>query len=718
MNSRFVQIMSGVSARIFILVIGIGVMFLASLLVLETRREYEQLLLQRQQTAITRTMLSARNLEDQLRSASIAELTRLVTEIEAIPEVDDVVLEHSGRDLVLRGNTDHSRNSDNPYVEEQQEVQQLKNTVIRMTNGNLVVAEPLLQENSAVGSLVVRYRLPNIADTVWPILKAHGAIWSMIFIAGVFLALRLAKQICGPLSRLAVTIAKTSGEDSGDQIEIEGPMEVRQVATAFKSVVKRLKENIEQVYELAYVDRVTQLPNREFFRKELERAIHRSCRRDANGALLFVDLDGFKRVNDVHGHDIGDQLLLQFSERLGNVLRAEDLIGLKTVDNFDLEDEEEGEENKQMLARLGGDEFTVLLSEIRHERDAAIVAKRIIDSASEPFEFDGTKITIGASVGIGTFPRDGSDYQSILKSADMAMYKAKQEGKNTYRYYSEELNREASSRMQIESDLREALDANQFELYFQPKIDCETGRPRAVEALLRWNHPTKGMMQPLEFIPIAEDCGLILPIGRWVLEEACRHLVKFEELKLDLTVSVNISSPEFERADFSDEVMDVLKKTNADPRKLELEITESMAMQNPDRALSHFHVLKILGIRFAIDDFGTGYSNLSQLSRLPFDVFKIDRSFVEMLTSRDDEHGRTIVRTILGMAKSLNYETVAEGVETISQLEFLIEYGCNYAQGYYFARPMAARDLIDWCHGWKNKQDFEIAGMLRQGLVS
>jgi predicted signal transduction protein with EAL and GGDEF domain len=469
------------------------------------------------------------------------------------------------------------------------------------------------------------------------------------------------------------------------------------------------------------VDRTTQLPNREFFRKELTRAIRRAVRQKVTGALLFVDLDGFKRVNDTHGHDAGDMILSQFSERLANVLRAEDLIAFKAMNAMETEagDSEKANKNKQMLARLGGDEFTVLLSEIREATDAATVSQRIIDAVSLPFDVNGTKVNIGASVGIAIFPKDGSDYQTILKSADMAMYQAKEEGKNTYRYFSEELNQEAARRMEIEQDLRVALENNnELELYYQPKIHCGTALPKSAEALIRWKHPEKGMIQPLDFINVAEDCGLILPLGRWILLQACQQLKKFEDAGIDISIAVNISTAQFERPDLSNIVIEVLEETGANPANLELELTESMAMQNPDIALNHINILKKLGVRFAIDDFGTGYSNLSQLSRLPFDVFKIDRSFVDKLTNRDDEHGRVIVKTILGMANSLNYETVAEGVETISQLEFLTEYGCTYAQGYYFARPMPSQEFTQWYTAWKKQDKSVMAAMMRQGAAA
>ena len=587
-----------------------------------------------------------------------------------------------------------------------------------------VVAVVLTAAN-VFGLFLLNHAGLDVGASIWSVIASNLIVSIPVLGLGLVVAAVLVNQITGPLRRMTRSVNQVSDGEIDQKIELEGPREIRQLGGAVATMLTTLKQNIEQVHELAYVDRITQLPNREFFRMELTRAIKRAARQKTNGAVLFVDLDGFKRVNDTYGHDIGDQLLSEFSERMGTLLRAEDLIGYDSVNeldknthNSDQETDDPAEnKNKQMVARLGGDEFTILLSDIRDETDAATVSKRIIQSTEVPFIIEGTHITIGASVGIATFPRDGSDYETILKSADMAMYLAKEEGKNTFRYFSEELNHEASTRMQIESDLRTALDKSEFELFYQPKIDCATGLPKAVEALVRWNHPLKGMIQPMDFIPVAEDCGLILPLGKWVLEEACRQLVEFEKSGLDICVAVNISTAQFERADFCETVAGIMDETGVDPRKVELEISESIAMQNPERVLAHIEVLKKLGIRFAIDDFGTGYSNLSQLSRIPFNVFKIDRSFVDMLTNREDEHGRIIVRTILAMANSLNYETVAEGVETVAQLEFLKENGCTYAQGYYFARPMPVKDFAAWFAGWQKKDPNDLESVFRKGLA-
>ncbi len=591
-----------------------------------------------------------------------------------------------------------------------------------VVGNTITVAEPLLRDGRVIGSVAVRYHNPEFAAVVVPIVLSNLYFSIPILLLGVVFSTLLVRQITGPLKRLSDSTQSVTAGDLDCDVPIEGPREIKQLGAAFSEMIAKLKHNIEQVYELAYVDKTTQLPNREYFRKELGRAIKRSIRQKSTGALLFVDLDGFKKVNDTHGHDCGDELLGQFSDRLANVLRAEDLIAFKVANAMSEEENQEQTadgKNRQMLARLGGDEFTVLLSDLREATDAATVSQRIIDAVSQPFVVNGTEVRIGASIGIAIFPRDGSDYQTILKSADMAMYQAKEEGKNTYRYYSEELNREAYRRMEIDRDLRVALEKDdQLELYYQPKIETRSGNPSSAEALIRWNHPEKGMIQPLEFINVAEDCGLILPLGEWILEEACNQINRFEELGMDMSIAVNISTAQFSGGDLSRVVRNVIARTGANPNKLELELTESMAMQNPEMALHHIKSLKELGIRFAIDDFGTGYSNLSQLSQLPFDVFKIDRSFVEMLTDKNDEHGRVIVRTILAMANSLNYETVAEGVETIGQLEFMAEYGCTFAQGYYFAKPMPEEEFVVWFSEWKAQELHELAAKLRQGVAA
>jgi len=686
--------------------------------ILEMRKAQEV----RLSEARSMTNVVARSLEKQFDFFDLSEIEGILGSVRKGKNVKQVLAVDPGHTFFLDGDPQTPEILAFEDVPEQIEALKTSKAQFSVAGDTITVAEPLVRGGDVIGSVMIRYQNPGFDEVMLPIIRSNLFSSIPILLFGLLIAGVLVRQITTPLLRLSNAAKEVADGNLEVKIPINGPNEVSHLGVAFSTMLEKLRQNIGQIYELAYVDRTTQLPNREFFRKELSRAIRRVTRQKTTGALLFVDLDGFKKVNDMHGHDVGDILLQQFSERLATVLRAEDLIGFKTVHEVDAEMEEENSgKNRQMLARLGGDEFTVLLSELREATDAATVAQRIIDAVSEPFTVGEITVTIGASVGIAIFPQDGSDYQTILKSADMAMYQAKDEGKNTYRYFSEALNAEASRRIVIENDLRIALEdeaKEQLQLYYQPKVDCKTGHPKSVEALVRWNHPEKGMVPPLDFINVAEDCGLILPLGKWVLEEACRQIVRFAKNGMDLSVAVNISTAQFDRPDLSKIVIGAIEMTGADPTKLELELTESMAMRNPERALEHINALKELGIRFAIDDFGTGYSNLSQLSQIPFDVFKIDRSFIQMLTKRNDEHGRVIVRTILAMANSLNYETIAEGVETVAQLEFLSEYGCNHAQGFYFARPMPEGQFNIWYAAWISKDSDSLANVLRQGAAA
>jgi len=707
MSSRLKKFTNGIHFRLVMLISGVALTLVVAQLATDTASETRKAQSERLEEALAMTNVVARSLEKQFEYFELDEIEGILESVRARTNVTQVLAVDANRTFFLDGDRLTPTLLAAENIADQTKALESGETHFSKTEEVITVAEPLNNNGGVIGSLMIRYKNPSFSEIAWPIVTANLSSSVPILILGILLAGLLSRQITMPLSRLSKAANMVAKGDLEVVLPIDGPNEVRSLGNSVSDMIKTLRSNIEQIYELAYVDRTTQLPNREFFRKELTRAIRRCVRQKTTGALLFVDLDGFKRVNDTFGHDVGDELLGQFSDRLANVLRAEDLIGFDSVSSSDdSDDEEDGvkKSRKQVLARLGGDEFTVLLSEIREATDAATVSQRIIAAVSEPFDINGSKINIGASIGIAAFPQDGSDYQTILKSADMAMYQSKDEGKNTYRFFSESLNQEATRRVEIEADLRAALDeGDQLELYYQPKISCENGRPKSVEALIRWKHPEKGMVQPLEFIRIAEDCGLILPLGKWVLQEACRQIVIFAGMGLDLSIAVNISAAQFERPDLAQTVIDVLEETGADPSRLELELTESMAMQNPGLAIRHIEALKNLGVRFAIDDFGTGYSNLSQLSKLPFDVFKIDRSFVEMLDGDEDEHGRAIVRTILAMANSLNYETVAEGVETLKQYEFLRDHGCTFVQGYYFARPLPANEFVEWMNGWKPK---------------
>lgn len=576
--------------------------------------------------------------------------------------------------------------------------------------GNIQVSEPPLADGEPFAPVPAEFRNPGIYETLAPFLVSNLFISLPILVTGLLFCIGLTAQVTLPLRMLANHAKAVANGDLSAEVKITGPLEIRQVAGAFNSMIAAVKGNIDRIYELAYVDRITKLPNREYFRNELNRAISRAARANVSGALLFVDLDGFKKVNDTLGHDLGDKLLATFAVRMSKVVRVDDTISWQAAADPEHRSSDDASREKQVLARLGGDEFTILLGEIREETDAAQVARRIIAATGEPFNIGGKEIRLGASVGIATFPRDGANYAEVLKSADMAMYLAKEEGKNTFRFFSEELNESALRRMEVETELRTAIENNQLELYYQPKVDCRDGRPVSLEALLRWLHPEKGVVQPGEFIKIAEETGLIIPLGEWVLRQACSHIRKLDDAGLKFPVAVNISTQQFDQAEFADRVLEIVRESGIDASRMEIEVTESMAMSNPERALEQFRKLKRARIRIAIDDFGTGYSNLSQLNRLPFDVFKIDRSFVKVISDNDDSHGRAIVRTILAMARSLDYQTVAEGVETEEQQRFLAELGCTFAQGFLFAKPMPADATFAWLTKRMLEQEIKAGG--------
>lgn len=695
MGGRFKAFASGLHFRFLMLVLGIAVSLLATQLTTDTVREIRRLREDRISDALALTSVIARSLEKQFDIIELNDIEEILSKVRSRPDVTQLSVVDRDLTFFLDGDPKTSPIVSFNYSNVQLNSLKRGETMHEVSPDKITVAEPLMSGGRAVGSVLIEFRNPDIHETMRSIIEAKLTTILPILVTAMLFAFGLTSQITLPLRKLSATAKAVSDGSLDGLVQVEGALEIRQLGTTFNAMVATLKGNIDQIYELAYVDRITQLPNREYFRMELTRAIKRAQRTKTAGALLFVDLDGFKRVNDTLGHDLGDKLLASFSERIQAIVRNDDTISwdaaAKAKEGVDPSSKE-----KQVLARLGGDEFTVLLAEIREETDAAAVALRIIAAMAEPFEIGGNEVRIGASVGIATFPRDGASYQQVLKSADMAMYLAKEEGKNTYRFFSEELNLRASRRMEVETDLRKALALEQLELHYQPKVDNISGVPVSMEALVRWNHPKRGMVHPGEFIKIAEESGLILPLGDWVLKTACAQAISFSRQGLDMPIAVNISAQQFEQADFSDRVLEIIAGEGANPKKLELEITESMAMSNPKKALEHIRKLKRAGIRFAIDDFGTGYSNLSQLSRLPFDVFKIDRSFVEALSEDSDPHGRAIVRTILAMAKSLGYETVAEGVETQEQQAILAEMGCTLSQGYLFARPMPACDLVRW----------------------
>ncbi|MEO1386296.1 MAG: EAL domain-containing protein [Cyanobacteria bacterium J06634_6] len=416
-------------------------------------------------------------------------------------------------------------------------------------------------------------------------------------------------------------------------------------------------------------DQLTQLPDRLLFNQQLTRSIALTLEKDVMLGVAFLDLDRFKNINDTLGHAAGDCLLKQVAERLQGCLRGYDVV-----------------------ARWGGDEFTLLLCDLRSPEEITQIAERILQRLSLPFRVQEQELYVTASLGIALAPYDGKDEQTLLRNADAAMYQAKARGRNNYQVYFEEINADARNQLNLENDLRKALGNQELFLCYQPQVDLRTGQWIGMEALIRWQHPTLGLISPGKFIVIAEETGLIEPIGKWVLKEACAQYQRWHQAGLPpLRLAVNLSAQQFDRSNLLRSVLEVLKSTGFDPRRLELEITESTAMSDVSGAISILKKLSHAGIQIAMDDFGTGYSSLSVLKHFPLDTIKIDRSFVKDLV--DSPSDAAIASTIIALAKGLNFKVLAEGIENPAQRAVLNDMGCDYAQGYWFSRPLTVAQV-------------------------
>jgi diguanylate cyclase (GGDEF)-like protein/PAS domain S-box-containing protein len=424
----------------------------------------------------------------------------------------------------------------------------------------------------------------------------------------------------------------------------------------------------ERVAYLAQFDALTGLPNRNLFQDRLVHAMALAKRNDWPMAVLFIDLDRFKLVNDTLGHSAGDKLLKEAGERFRSCIRGSDTVG-----------------------RLGGDEFAAILTELSIPSDAGLVAQKIIDVLKRPFDLDGKETYVSASIGITLYPADSDSAEALVMNADAAMYRAKEQGRNNYQFFTRDMNQRALGRVQIEAALRRALDRGEFRLVYQPKVHLSTGKICGFEALLRWQHPEKGTVSPAEFIPVLEDTGLIVPVGEWVLRSACMQIKAWQNSGLKVPpVSVNLSPRQFEQKGLKDAVHEVLAETGVDPGLVEFEITESLLMHDPEGAAHTLASLKESGVRLSMDDFGTGYSSLGYLKRFPIDTLKIDRSFINDISTDADD--ATLTRAIIHLAQNLRLKVVAEGVETEDQLSFLKSNGCDEMQGYLFARPTDAEE--------------------------
>ncbi len=424
----------------------------------------------------------------------------------------------------------------------------------------------------------------------------------------------------------------------------------------------------ERIRQLAFYDALTGLPNRSTFYSLIKQTLVLARRDDVAGGIMFIDLDRFKYVNDTLGHGAGDELIRRVSARLKSCLRSSDVV-----------------------ARLGGDEFVVGLFDIKAQEDAAVVAKKMLATFATPFLIDGHDLSISASIGISVYPSDGVDVDDLIKYADIAMYRAKDQGRNKYLFYSNDMNERSLDKLAMESSLRRALDRKELLLHYQPQVNIHTGEMTGAEVLIRWQHPELGTVSPGQFIPLAEETGLVVPIGRWVMDQAVAQNKAWQTRGLPIVkLAVNLAAQQFHPS-LADEVSSVLMQHDLSNQFLELEITESMVMNNADQVVEMLREMDKLGVKTSLDDFGTGYSSLSYLKRFPIYKLKVDQSFVRGLPGDTDD--ATITRAIIGMGKSLGLKVIAEGVETREQLDFLRAEGCDEIQGFLFSKPVVAEEF-------------------------
>ncbi len=475
---------------------------------------------------------------------------------------------------------------------------------------------------------------------------------------------------------ISIQLVRNNGKPYGVAI-VRDVSEQRRIQTEFERQSRALARSNAHLWHLAHYDPLTELPNRVLFQDRLAHALLRAKRKQCHAALMNLDLDNFKDINDSMGHGMGDQLLQSVSQRLHHCIREDDSI-----------------------ARLGGDEFTIILEEIQYPHDAAQVARKLIDTLSVPFRLQEREVFVTTSIGIATYPNCGLDAETLFKHADMALYLAKDKGRSNFQFFSADMNARLSQRVELIGELRQALDRKEFELYYQPLIDARSGVVTGFEALLRWNHPRMGIVVPQLFIPLLEETGLIIPVGEWVLETACAQLCRWRQTGLPgIRMSVNLSARQFRQLGLIDRIRAILKESGLDGTALQVELTESLLADTTDDTIERLADLRDIGVRLSLDDFGTGYSSLGYLKNFPLDSLKLDRSFVSEI--RPDADGAALVAAMIHLAHSMRLRIVAEGVETNAQMLFLRDQGCEELQGFLFSEPLPH----ERCEAWWRQTD-------------
>lgn len=539
------------------------------------------------------------------------------------------------------------------------------------------VESPISRNGTRLGTVLIEQNEQIIIKKILDTTGISAII--LLFALGLsyLLAGRFQRVVTEPVTTMATIMREVSyTKDYSKRVPSFNTDEISQLANSFNEMLSEIQHRDEdlldrqnQLHHMANFDSLTGLPNRALFNDRLEQAIRRTNRTGEKLALLFIDLDNFKMVNDTYGHRTGDQILLETTARLASITRAGDT-----------------------LARLGGDEFTIILQDTKTEETARLVACKHLKNLYHHFQIGNRELFVSASIGVALYPEHGATAEDLIKNADAAMYQAKEKGKNSVELFSETINSKLSEKMLLSNDLHKALQQGEFELHYQPRINLTRNSWASAEALLRWNHPRLGRVPPDRFLPLAEKNGTIIPIGEWVIREACRQLHQWHCQGFHLPrISVNVSPLQLHRQDLVGILKDALSSSNLCAQAIELEIVESALVEDSGQSINLLKELQSMGVKISIDDFGTGYSSLSYLRTLPIDTLKIDRSF--MINAHVSEDDRRIIAAICAMALSLGLEVVTEGVECVEQEQILLDHCCHEAQGYYYDRPMAADEL-------------------------
>ncbi len=544
--------------------------------------------------------------------------------------------------------------------------------------GMLYSAVPIHDEGRLSAVILHAYSLTTDQPGLFPLLVKSA--WKGLVLFGITVpaSLLIFLRLLAPLNPLYRATEQAAAGNTSVRLEVKGQDEFGALSSNFNTLLDRQKANFDRTRWLAYGDNLTRLANKTAFNEHLQKLVRPER---TPGALLLIDLDGFKRFNDAYGQEEGDNILTIIARRLRTVVNT---YAPKFADNSG--------RARPLLARLSGDEFGVLIPGARSAPEIQALANAMLKAIAAPISLSGHNACLSARIGIALYPHDAGDAKTLLTSVNFAIDEAKKNGGGTWCFFEPSMSQTAIRRMTLQGELRRAVRENEFVVHYQPKIDVREGTIAGCEALVRWQQPSGKLVGPGDFIDAAEESGLIREIGAFVLEESCKAAARWEKEGLSCGVAVNVSAIQFAGSNFTQNVFDALDRAGLPPSRLELELTESVAMTNPERMLEQIGPLREKGVRFAIDDFGTGHSSLAYLTRLPFDVFKIDQSFVQSMT--EDKHARVIVQTVLAMAESLGYRTVAEGVETREHFAFLQLHCCDYVQGYYFAKPMIEHELV------------------------